>query len=159
MKFFLKLTFALSLTVAALFAAVAEAHEYKAGDLVIKHPWSRATVATAPVAGGYLSITNTGTQDDTLLSVSSEISDTVQLHEMSMDKDVMKMGELKGGIAIPAGKTIVLAPMGKHVMFVKIKSHPKKGETFKGILTFAKAGNVPVDFKVEAADAVMDMKM
>src|SRR5690606_2579035 len=50
------------------------AHGYKVGSLEIGHPWSRATPANAPVAGGYMTIENTGDTDDRLVSVSAEIS-------------------------------------------------------------------------------------
>ena len=45
----------------AFAASAASAHEYKAGSLEIKHPWSRATPKGATVAGGYMKIINTGT--------------------------------------------------------------------------------------------------
>ena len=55
---------ALLLTSTASFA-----HDYKVGPLKIGHPWSRATPAGAKVGGGYLSIENTGTTPDRLVSV------------------------------------------------------------------------------------------
>jgi copper(I)-binding protein len=68
---------------------------------------------------------------------------------MSMQGDVMKMAELKDGVAIPAGATVVLKPMALHIMFLKLKTHPKLGEHFKGTLTFKNAGIIDVDFVVE----------
>ena len=56
----------------ALVASSAGAHDYKLGPLVINHPWSRATPKGAPVAGGYMKITNTGTTPDRLTGGSIE---------------------------------------------------------------------------------------
>ncbi len=150
MKLFKEITFASALSLAALFSASqGHADDLKAGDLVIHHVWSAEAPAAAPVAAGFVEITNTGKTDDTLVKATAEIAGTVQLHEMSMSGDVMKMAEVKGGIAIPAGKTVTLQPMGLHIMLMNLKAHPKLGEHFKGTLTFKNAGTVDVDFVVE----------
>ena len=150
MKHLKEIAFATALSLGALFT-INEGHaeDLKLGDLVIHHTWSPETPAAAPVAAGFLEITNNGKADDTLLKVTAEISDTVQLHEMSMKGDVMKMAELKDGVPIPAGKTVELKPMALHIMFLKLKSHPKLGDHFKGTLTFKNAGTINVDFAVE----------
>lgn len=151
MKLVKEIAFATALSLATLFSASqGHAEDLKLGDLVIHHAWSAAAPATAPVVNGFLEITNNGKTDDTLLKVTAEIADTVQLHEMSIQGDVMKMAGFKDGIAIPAGKTVVLKPMALHIMFLKLKAHPKIGEHFKGTLAFKNAGTVDVDFVIEA---------
>ncbi|RUX80488.1 copper chaperone PCu(A)C, partial [Mesorhizobium sp. M2A.F.Ca.ET.040.01.1.1] len=65
------------------------AHEFKVGDLEIEHPWSRATPPGAKVAGGYFTVVNKGSAPDRLLSISSDISDKVELHEMGVKDGVM----------------------------------------------------------------------
>lgn len=150
MKLAKEIAFATALSLAALFSAgQGHADDLKLGNLVIHHTWSAEAPATAPVAAGFLEITNNGKADDTLLKVTAEIAGAVQLHEMSMQGDVMKMAELKDGIPLPAGKTVVLKPMALHIMFLKLKAHPKIGEHFKGTLTFKNAGTIEVDFAVE----------
>lgn len=150
MKLLQEIAFASALSLAALISATqGRAEDVKAGDLVVHHSWSAEAPATAPVAAGFLEITNNGKADDTLVKATAEIASMVQLHEMKMDGDVMKMGELKDGIPIPAGKTVVLKPMSLHIMFMGLKAHPKLGEHFKGTLTFKNAGTVDVDFVVE----------
>ncbi|TIS27249.1 MAG: copper chaperone PCu(A)C, partial [Mesorhizobium sp.] len=125
------------------------AHEFKVGDLKIVHPWSRATPPGAKVAGGYFSITNTGSSPDRLLSISSEISAKTELHEMGVKDGVMTMRPVSGGLEIPAGGKVALAPGGYHLMFVGLKRQPKQGKTFPATLTFEKAGTVAVEFAVE----------
>lgn len=41
-------------------ARAASAEDFKAGDIVISHPWSRATPTGAQVGAGYLVIENVG---------------------------------------------------------------------------------------------------
>lgn len=129
-------------------------HEFAAGDLKIGHPWARATVDTAKVAGGYLTIVNSGSAADKLIAVASELGSKAEVHEMAMKDGVMSMKAVEGGIEIPAGATVALQPgggsgRGYHVMFMGLDRQLKEGESFKGTLTFEKAGAVPVEFKVE----------
>lgn len=142
-----QIAFAAALTIAAL--SPAAAHEIKAGDLTIVHPWTRATPAGAKVAGGFLKIVNTGTTDDRLVSATADIAESVQLHEMKMVGDVMEMSEVAGGIPVPAGATVELKPKSLHLMFMGLKSAPTPGGVFQGTLTFEKAGVVNVEFAVE----------
>jgi periplasmic copper chaperone A len=127
-----------------------QAHEIKIGNLVISHPWSRQSPMKADVAAGYLSVQNTGAEDDRLLKATAEITAKVQLHDMKIENDVMKMAELPSGIAIPAGQTIELKPKSLHVMFLDLKSQVIEGEQIKGTLVFEKAGTVAVEFEVMA---------
>ena len=129
------------------------AHGYTAGALKIVHPWSRATPNGAKVAGGYLSVTNTGTEPDTLTGASLAAAGHAELHRMSMEGDVMKMAPVEGGLVIKPGETITLKPGGYHLMFLDLKGALKQGEMAKGALTFEKAGSVPVEFEVEGIAA------
>jgi periplasmic copper chaperone A len=125
------------------------AHEYKAGDLLIGHPWTRATPASAKTAAGYLTITNNGKEADKLTGASAEGTDTVEVHEMKMENSVMKMRHLEGGIEIKPGDKVELKPGSYHLMMIGLKNGFEKGQMIKGTLTFEKAGKVPVEFKVE----------
>lgn len=131
-------------------ASVASAHDYKLGDLTIDHPWSRATPKAAPVGAGYLTIVNAGKTADRLVSVASDISTKVEIHEMAVVDGVMRMRGLDGGIAVPAGGKVEFKPGGYHIMFIGLKQPIAKDSTFKGTLTFEKAGSVTVDFQTEA---------
>ena len=140
-----------TLAALALLAGTAFAHEFKLGDLEIQHPASKATLPGQPVGGGFLTIVNHGSEADRLVSVTApSVSDDVQLHEMAIENDVMKMRQLADGIAVPAGGTVELKPGGLHVMFMGLKQPLKEGETIAATLTFEKAGTIDVDFNVES---------
>ena len=136
----------------ALSASAAFAHDFTLGNLEIHHPASKATLPGQPVGGGFLTIANKGTEADRLVSITApDVSDDVQIHDMAMENDVMKMRQLADGVELPAGATVELKSGGLHVMFMKIKHPLKEGDKFKATLTFEKAGKIDVDFKVEAA--------
>ncbi|MFF9550790.1 copper chaperone PCu(A)C [Methylobacterium fujisawaense] len=137
----------------SLLAAPASAQDVQAGPLKIGHPWSRATPNGAKVAGGYLSVTNTGSEPDTLIGGSFDEAGKVEVHQMSMEGGVMKMAPVEGGLVIKPGETVTLKPGGYHLMFMDLKQQLKKGEIVKGTLSFAKAGAVPVSFTVEGIAA------
>ena len=139
-------------------AAPVHAHEIKIGPLVIHHSWIRQPPATATVASAYTTIDNTGKEDDTLLQVTVEGVATVQIHDMKMQGDVMKMDEMKQGMVIRAGKSITFKPKGTHIMLMGLKSAFMVDEQVQGTMVFAKAGTVKVDFEVTEPGADMPMK-
>ena len=94
----------LALSLAAT-AIAQNAPTFMAGKLKIEQPWSRATPRGAPVAGGYLKITNTGEASDRLLSGETTIAARFSVHEMAMEAGVMKMRPLAGGLEIKPGAT------------------------------------------------------
>jgi len=134
-------------------ALPASAHEYKLAALQIGHPWARATAPTAPSAGGFLTITNTGTTADKLITVKTPTADMAQIHEMKMDGNVMRMRELEKGIEIPPGATVELKPGGFHIMFMGLKAPFAKDAKVPLTLVFEKAGSVDVELQVAAMGA------
>ncbi len=120
------------------------------GTIVVEKPFSRATPGGAQVGAGYMTITNKGTAADRLVSASSPAAGKVQIHEMSMQDNVMKMRELTEGLPIEAGKTVSLAPGGFHLMMMELKAPLKAGDKVPVTLTFEKAGKVEVTLDVQA---------
>jgi periplasmic copper chaperone A len=145
-----------SLRAAAIAAALiagaftAQAHDYKAGELKIGHPWARPTVAGQVAGGAFLKLDNTGKSADRLLGGSTTAAERVELHSMSMEGDVMKMRQV-GAIDIPAGQSVELKPGAFHIMLMGLKAPLQEGAMVPLTLKFEKAGEVKVDVKVEAA--------
>ncbi|HVO02494.1 MAG TPA: copper chaperone PCu(A)C [Candidatus Cybelea sp.] len=149
----------LILALAGVAPIAALAHEFKVGDLEIVHPWARATLKGSDVADGFMKIVNHGSTPDKLIAVSVEFAPTVQIHEMKMDGQVMKMEELKDGLEIPAGATVELKPGADHIMFLHVNEQMTPDEMLNGELTFEKAGKVKVEFLVEPAGTSSSMDM
>src|SRR5471030_1857398 len=136
-----------------LFPGLALAHNYTLGALKIGHPWARATSPTAPAGGGFLSVTNTGTVPDRLVSAQSAAADAIQIHEMKMDGDVMRMREVGQGLEIAPGATVTLAPGGFHLMMMGKKGPLKQGTKVPLTLVFEKAGKIDVELAIEGMGA------
>ncbi|AOY01487.1 copper chaperone PCu(A)C [Jeongeupia sp. USM3] len=143
--------FCCGLALAAL-SLTANAHEYKAGDLFIHHPWARATPPGAQSGGVFLLVKNSGDAADQLVGVETAAAATAELHQMKLDNGVMKMNAVTA-IDIPARGEVELKPGGYHVMLFKLAAPLREGDKFPLTLRFKRAGNVKVDIKVEAMGA------
>lgn len=134
----------------ATLAAPAFAHDYTLGDLSVAHPFGFTAPATAMASGGFMEITNNGSEDDRLIAVEADFN-KVELHDHVIDANgVAKMVHLAEGIAVPAGETVMLKPGGLHVMFMGLGGEAlEEGEKVEAVLVFEKAGRLDVSFNIE----------
>jgi copper(I)-binding protein len=136
-----------------LIAAPASARDYTLGNLLIGQPWTRATPPSAAAGGGFLTVTNKGTAPDKLISAKSVAAGAVQIHEMKMEGNIMRMREREGGLEIAPGATVTLAPGGFHLMLMGLKEPLKQGEKVPLTLVFEKAGSIDVEMDIQALGA------
>ena len=149
-----------TLTAALLIAMTSfvSAMEMKIGDLTINHPTIRATVPGAKVAAGYMMITNNGGSVERIVGGQAEFAGRVELHEMKMVDQVMKMNQLPNGLEIKPGESVALEPGGNHIMFMKLDDALKEGEMRQVMLQFEKAGQVTLSFQVKSIADTMKHK-
>jgi copper(I)-binding protein len=122
----------LALAAAALGPAVAAAQ-----GIEVKDAWARATAPGQKAGGVFMELRSA--QGATLVGAQSTAATTVEIHEMSMDGNVMRMRAVPK-LELPAGQTVELKPGGYHVMLIDLKQPLKKGE------------KVPVTLRVEGRD-------
>lgn len=122
-----------ALNVAAVGSASAQA------QVKIEDAWVRGTVAQQKASGAFMRLTPS--QDTRLVSASSPVAGVVEVHEMAMDKDVMRMRAVPA-LALAAGKPTELKPGGFHVMLMDLKQPLKAGDTVPLTLVFEDAGKV-----------------
>jgi copper(I)-binding protein len=141
------------ITIALALGALITGQAHAAGPIGIENAWTRATAAAQTVGGGFMTIVNTGKAEDRLVSASSPVAAEVQIHDMKMEEGVMRMRQLTGGLAVPAGGRVELKPRSLHLMFMQLKTPLVAGQTVPVTLQFEKAGSVAVQFRVEAMGA------
>ncbi len=95
----------------------------------------------------YMTIRNTGSQNDRLLKAEADIAQKVELHTAAMQGDQMKMAPVDS-IQIPAGGEVKLQSGGDHIMLFGIARELKVGDVISLTLTFEKAGTAPVRVEV-----------
>lgn len=83
-----------------------------------REPWVRATVAQQKASGLFVQLRST--KGATLLGASSPVAGRVEIHEMKMDGDTMRMRQIEQ-LALPAGQAVELKPGGTHLMLLDLK--------------------------------------
>lgn len=140
---------------ATMTATAAASPVAKVGDIELYAPFGRSP-GTPAVAGFFVQIKNTGSDDDSLIaaSVPAAISDTAELHNTVMENGNAEMKPVDK-IDVPAEGVTALAPGGYHIMVVDLKRALKVGEMIDVTLKFEKAGEVTMS--VPIVEYVADM--
>lgn len=120
-----------------------------AQNVTVTDAWARATVQGQKATGAFMKIT--AKDNAKLVGVSSPVAGVAEIHEMKMEKDIMKMAALPNGLDLPAGKAVELKPGGYHVMLMDLKAPLAKDTTVLVTLTFQDAKGVKsnVELKVQ----------
>ena len=140
----------------SLLALSAQAHGFAVGELFVRHPYAAPSLAGSQNGAVYFKgIKNAGKKADQLVSAKTQVADKVEIHEMTMSGDVMKMRPLSS-IEIPTGAEVSIAkgnPNGYHLMLLGLKKPLKDGDRFPVWLTFKQAGEVKVEVYVQPPKA------
>jgi copper(I)-binding protein len=98
-------------------------------EVVVREAWVRASTPGQKATGAFMQLT--ATQDLRLIGARSSAAGVIEIHEMILDKDVMKMRPLPFGLDLPAGKNVELNPGGYHIMLMDLKEQLKEGDTMQ----------------------------
>ncbi|MDI3515344.1 MAG: periplasmic copper chaperone [Rhodocyclaceae bacterium] len=101
-------------------------------EVTVAEPWVRATVPAQKATGAFMKLTSDA--DARLVSAASPVAGVVEIHEMLMEKDVMKMSPVQA-LDLPAGQAVELKPGGYHVMLMDLKAQVKEGDQVPLTLT------------------------
>ena len=118
-----------------------------AADVEVVAPWTRATVRLLKVSSAYMELRSA--QGATLVGASSPVAGSVELHEMRMEGDLMKM-RLVPRLPLPAGKPVVLKPGGYHLMLYDLKQQLQEGTRVPIRLEFESAGGRRDSVEIQA---------
>ena len=117
-------------------------------NISVTDAWARATMPGQQVSGAYMQILSDA--DARLVSASSPAVPRVEVHEMRMDGDVMRMREVQA-IDLPKGKTVTLQPGGFHIMLMNLPKPIAAGEIIPLTLVVESGGKrQTVEVKAEA---------
>ena len=119
-----------------------------AQNVTVTDAWARATVQGQKATGAFMKIT--AKDNAKLVGVSSPVAGIAEIHEMKMEKDVMRMAALPNGLDLPAGKAVELKPGSYHVMLMDLKAPLTKDTAVPLTLTLQDAKGVKsnVELKV-----------
>ncbi len=130
---------------ATLALAVSTAH----AQVTVDKPWVRTTVPQQTTTGAFMTITSA--QGGKLVSASSPIAASVQVHEMTMNGNVMGMRPVPA-LALPAGKPVELKAGGYHMMLLGLQAPVKFGDVvpIRLVIEDASGKRQTVDVKATA---------
>ena len=114
--------------VTAVMALALAAHAQRSADIDVKSAWARPTVAGQMGTGAFMHLTSR--DGARLLGASSDVAGVVEIHEMAMEGNVMRMRPIRS-LDLPPGTTVELKPGGHHMMLMDLKRPLATGETIK----------------------------
>ena len=125
----------------------AAAHEYRLNELVIVHPWARASAKGAANGAVYLEIVNGGSAPDRLIAAASPAASGSELHRHVSSNGIMRMEPVEA-IELPPGGHVMLQPGGLHVMLTGLTGPLVEGGSFPLTLDFERAGRIEVSVTI-----------
>ncbi len=125
----------------------AAAHEYRLGDLVIVHPWARASAEGATNGAVYLEGITGGRAPDRLIGAASPAAAGSELHRHASSNGIMRMEPVEA-IELPPGDHVVLQPGGLHLMLTGLAEPLTEGGSFPLTLAFDRAGRIEVSVTI-----------
>jgi hypothetical protein len=132
-KTFIQSLLATALAAGCLGAALAQS----TAPVTVQGAWARASVQGQKASGAFMTLT--AKTDLKLVGASTPVAGLSEVHEMKMDGNVMTMRAVAGGLDLPAGKPVALAPGGYHVMLMDLKTPLAKDSVVPLTLTFKDA--------------------
>lgn len=130
---------------------------YANANIQADHAYARATAPTATTSAVFVSLSNNGEQAVSLLSASTPRAGKVELHDMIMEGDVMKMRQIEK-ITIPAHGQTILQPGSLHVMLFDLDSALKEGEQLEVTLNFSNQQSLVISAPIKKVMMGMQMK-
>jgi copper(I)-binding protein len=122
---------------------------HQAGEIHIGHPYVRPTMPGQTSGAAYLSLKNNGRTTDKLISITSPVARSVEIHTMSMEGNVMKMREAPDIELKPSALVEMKPGHGFHIMLIGIQAPLKTGDKIPLTLTFEKSGKAEISALVE----------
>ncbi|MBD8595565.1 copper chaperone PCu(A)C [Pseudomonas sp. CFBP 8758] len=120
---------------------------YAIAQTTVEDAWARATVPGQPATGAFMTLT--ADSDSTLISVQSPVAKDTQIHQSTMNGDVMSMLPINE-VSLPAGEPVVFDANGYHVMLMGLITQVKEGDAVPLTLKIKNAQGEEETLEVEA---------
>lgn len=121
-------------------------------QVVVKYPWVRTTVPNQHTTGAFMQLTSK--QDVKLIKLQSPVAGLVEVHEMKMDKNIMRMRPVNG-LALRAGQTVELKSGSYHLMMMELKKQIKAGDEVPLTLVFEGAAGKTETVEIKAVASLV----
>jgi copper(I)-binding protein len=128
---------------------LAQSSAAQTASVTAKDVWVREAPAGRPTTAIFLVLTNTGSTVRHLVHGATDVADTLELHEMKRDGNMMQMSPVSR-ITVPAGGDVTLRPGGLHLMLFGLRRPLVAGDTIRVSLTLDDGTKLDVPAEVRA---------
>jgi len=108
------------------------------GEILVTKGWVRWVPPVSRATAVYLTLENSSADVETLVSVSSPIAKTGEIHQVTYENGVMTMGHMSS-VHMPAGEFVKLAPGKNHIMLIGLQKPLHEGQLVEVNLGFSNA--------------------
>jgi copper(I)-binding protein len=122
---------------AGVVTATTAADHAMIGHVMVTAPWGRATSPGSSNGGVFLTLTNAADAAVRFVGGASPVAASIEIHETRIEDGIARMAPVSGGLELPAGGSVVLAPGGYHIMLVGLVRPLAEGEIVPLLLTFS----------------------
>ena len=103
----------------------------------VEDAWARPAIQGQTATGAFMALT--AKDGGRLIGASSPVAGVVEIHQMAMEGNVMRMRAV-AAVELPPGRSVELKPGGFHLMLMDLKRPLKSGE------------RVPLELRIETPD-------
>lgn len=111
------------------------AEEKEQEKITVEHMYSFATTAVQKNGAAFMKITNNTEENMRIIGAKTDVSESVELHTMSMENDIMRMRKVEH-FDIKAGETFELKPAAEHIMLMGLKEQLTDDSSYTLTLMF-----------------------
>lgn len=119
-----------------------------AADISVSEQYVRETIPGTSISSAYMSLSNQSNKSITLTSVTSSVSNRIEMHEHIMTAEMMKMQQVDS-IVVNANDKVVLQPHGYHIMVFNLQQPLQADTEITMTLHFDNEENVTIKMPVQ----------
>ncbi|WP_166390578.1 copper chaperone PCu(A)C [Nocardioides ochotonae] len=121
-------------------------------EIVVTDPWVRATdgAEDTTMTAAFMDLANQGDEGVSLVSASSDVAGTVEIHEMANVDGKAVMQEAEDGVELKARGGQLLQPGGYHVMLMGLTEELAAGDEVELTLEFSDGSTQEITAPVKA---------
>ena len=116
--------------------------------LVLSDFWIKKVIANNNITAGYIKIENKNEKNERLISVVSDFSKRIEIHDMYIKNNVMIMKHLEQGVLIKSKSQLDFKPGSLHIMFIDLTKSLKKTKLQKVKFNFKNAGSIVINMPI-----------
>lgn len=140
----------LTISLFLLFGCTKSDKSTPSGTIGITDGWVRPGKA-GMMSAAYFNLTNGTSNSDTLLSISSDVTSTTQIHESYKTEDGLMGMREQAFVALPEGETVAFKQGGLHIMIIQPENDLAEGDSVAFTLQFSSSDDLEISLPVKTS--------